>query len=160
MQKNEILDQIKASRSNLLTAIDGMPNDALLRPGAVGIWSVKDVLAHLTVWQSELITALAGIDRPTRVPGIVKIEDLDEWNEDQYRGNVRRPLDIILEDFHGVHKHLLKAIEAIDEKTLNDARHFAWMEGEPLWYLIAENGYWHEQEHADEIGRWRKEQNL
>jgi hypothetical protein len=158
--KIEILDQIKAARSALLAALDGLPDDALLRPGAVGIWSVKDILAHLTVWQSELITTLSGIERPSRVPNIANIEDLDEWNDEQYRVNARRPLDIILEDFHGVHKHLLKAIDMIDEKSLNDARRFAWMEGEPLWYLIAENGYWHEQEHADEILNWRKEQSL
>jgi hypothetical protein len=123
------------------------------------MWSVKDVLAHLTVWYSELITALARL-HPNRVPKIVEIEDIDEFNEEQYRANVRRGLDVILEDFDGVHKHLIKMIDSIDEKLLTNARRFTWMEGEPLWYLVAENALWHEREHADEIKRWREENGL
>lgn len=160
MAKAEVLEQIREARGALLAAIEDLPDDVLLRPHVVGFWSIKDVLAHLTAWESELVTALSGVDNPSRVPEIVQIEDFDEWNDEQYRISVRRPLADVLEDFNGVHKHLLKAVEDLDERTLEDARRFSWMEGEPLWYLIAENGYWHEQEHADEIRKWREEQGL
>jgi len=153
--KAEILEQIREARGALLTALEGLTDDAMLRPGVAGFWSVKDILAHLTTWQSELITALSQLDAPRRVPGIVKIEDIDDWNEEQYRVNARRSLQAVREDFNGVHRHLLKTIEGLDDKMLEDARKFPWMEGEPLWYLIAENAYWHEQEHAEEIRKWR-----
>lgn len=154
MRKQDILDQIRKARAKLLAAIDGLSPDQMLRPGAVGLWSVKDVLAHLAAWQSELVTSLAKLD-PKQIPHIVKIEDIDEWNAEQYRANAPRPLEVVLEDFHGVHKHLLKAVEELDEKTLTDVRKFRWMEGEPLSYLIAENAFWHEEEHAEDIRRWR-----
>ncbi len=160
MTKQEILDEIRQARAEMQQVLNGLANDTMLRPGVVAMWSVKDVLAHLSIWQSELITALSQLDQPTHAPHIVEIEDIDEFNAEQYRANVRRPLDVILEDFEGVHKHLIKTVEELDEKTLNDARTFPWMEGEPLWYLIAENGYWHEQEHAEEIRNWREEQGL
>jgi hypothetical protein len=159
MSKAEVLDQIRQARAALLAAIDGLPDDVLLRPYIVGMWSIKDTLAHLTTWQSEVVTALASLD-PAHAPHVIEIDDIDEWNEEQYHVNVRRPLDIILEDFHGVHKQLLKAVEALDDRTLDDGRRYVWMEGEPLWYLIAENVYWHEQEHAEDIQRWRKENGL
>ncbi len=160
MPKREILEQIREARGALLAAIEGLSPDAMLRPGVVGLWSVKDILAHLTVWESELVTALSRLDKPRQAPEIVNIEDIDEWNEEQYRANARRPLDAVMQDFNGVHKHLLKAVEDLDDKVLEDPRKFPWMEGEPLWHLIAENGYWHEQEHADQIRRWRPEQGL
>ena len=160
MKKQELISEVRQARANLMAAMEGLDSDVMLRPGVVGIWSIKDVLAHLSIWQSELITALSQLDRPTKVPHVAEIEDIDEFNMEQYRTNARRPLDVIVEDFEGVHKHLIKAIEELDEKTLNDARRFPWMEGEPLWYLIAENGYWHEQEHADEIRAWREENGL
>jgi uncharacterized damage-inducible protein DinB len=153
--KAEILEQIREARGALLAALEGLTDDAMLRPGVAGIWSVKDILAHLTAWQSELITALSQLDAPRRVPGIAKIEDIDDWNEEQYRVNARRSLQAVREDFNGVHKHLLKTIETLDDKVLEDAQKFPWMEGEPLWYLIAENAYWHEQEHAEDIRKWR-----
>jgi uncharacterized damage-inducible protein DinB len=155
MNKQSILDQCRAGHEKLAQAIDGLTDEDMLRPGAAGLWSVKDLLAHVTAWQSELVTALSRLSVTKQIPNIVQIEDLDEWNMEQYRVNAPRDLDIILEDFHGVHKHLLKTIESIDEKTLTNPRRFPWMEGEPLSYLIAENGFWHEAEHAEEIIAWR-----
>jgi uncharacterized damage-inducible protein DinB len=160
LPKQEILEQIREARGAMLAALEELPPDAMLRPGVIGLWAVKDVLAHLTAWESELVTALAQLDKPSRVPEIVRIEDIDEWNDEQYRASARRSLQAVMDDFNGVHKHLLKAVESLDDKTLDDARKFPWMEGEPLWYLIAENGYWHEQEHAENIRQWREEQGL
>ena len=159
-RKQIVLEQIRAAQTEFLAAIDGLDTNAMMRPGVVGIWSVKDVIAHLTVWQSELITALSQLDRRGNVPNIVKIDDLAEFNDEQYRINVRRGLDVILEDLHGVHKHLIVAVEAIDERILTDFRRFTWLEGESLEYLIAENGYLHEAEHAAEIREWRTTQGL
>ena len=159
MSKAEVLAHIREARAALLMAINGLPEDVLLRPFVVGTWSIKDTLAHLTTWESEVVTALATLN-PKQAPHILEIEDIDEWNEEQYRVHVRRPLDLILEDFHNVHIQLLKAAEGLDDRTLDDSRRFAWMEGEPLSYLIAENAYWHEQEHAEEIRRWREENDL
>lgn len=159
MSKTEVLAQIREARAALLMAINGLPEDVLLRPFVVGTWSIKDTLAHLTTWESEVITALASLD-PKHAPHILQIDDIDEWNEEQYHVHVRRALDVVLEDFHNVHKQLLKAVEALDDLALDDGREFVWMEGEPLWYLIAENAYWHEQEHAEEIQRWREANDI
>jgi hypothetical protein len=155
MLKKNVLDQVLAARQILLAALDGLPHDLMLRPGAMGMWSVKDILAHLTAWESELVTALSKLD-PQQMPALLKIDDIDEWNQDQYHTTAPRPLGDVLEDFHGVHKHLLRAIEALDDVTLSDPRRFRWMEGEPLSYLILENAILHEQEHAENILEWRK----
>lgn len=159
MDKSEVVADLRAARANLLAAIEGLSSDQMLRVGAVGVWSVKDVLAHLVAWEAELVTALSKLD-PKRTPAIVEIEEIDEWNADQYRVNAPRPLAAVLEDFHGVHKHLLGAIDDLDERTLTDNRRFPWMEGEALSYLVAENATWHEEEHAEDIRAWRDEVGL
>src|SRR5258708_19777693 len=79
VNKQEVLDEIRRGRADLLDALAGLPDDAMLRAGVVGIWSVKDVLAHLTVWESELITAPSQLDRPTPVPQLVQLEDIDKF---------------------------------------------------------------------------------
>lgn len=161
MPKSEVIANLRAARTTLQHAIDGLPNDIMLRPGAVGIWSIKDVLGHLIAWEAELVTALTRLEQhKQRPPRIVDIEDIDEWNAEQYSQNASRVLESILEDFEGVHKHLIQAIEALDDQTLDDNRHFPWMEGEPLSYLIAENAIWHEEEHANEIQRWREDEGI
>ena len=158
MSKESLLADVRRARAEFLAAIAGLSEKEMVQPGAAGIWSVKDILAHLVSWEAELVTALSRplSQRYAHAPDIVRIDDIDEWNDEQYHMNARRPLDIIRQDFEGVHKHLLRAIEDLDEATLEAPLRFEWMEGEPLAYLIMETAVWHEQEHAEDIRAWRK----
>lgn len=161
MPKEEVLADLRAARAALLQAIDGLPEDRMLQPGAVGVWSVKDTLAHLVAWEAELVTTLSRLEQhKQRPPRMVEIEDIDAWNDEQYHTNAARPLEAVLEDFHGVHRHLVRAIEQLDDRALDDNRRWPWMEGEPLSYLIAENATWHEEEHAEDIRAWRTAQDI
>lgn len=157
--KDDILQEIESARADLLSALDGLTPDQMRMAGAVGVWSVKDVLAHIVAWESEVVTALNKVLNK-RVPAIIHIDDIDEWNEKQYHISVRRSLDVIIEDFYGVHKMLLHMLEDFDDKILSDNRRFAWMEGEPLAYLIEENVTLHEREHAEDIRVWREHEGF
>ncbi|GAB4571273.1 MAG: hypothetical protein Kow0077_07560 [Anaerolineae bacterium] len=162
MNKKILLEEVRKSRQTLLEAMKDLPEDVMVRPGVEGIWSIKDILSHLIAWEAELVTALSRrLARGYKhAPQIVTIEDIDDWNMEQYHLNAAKPLDVILQDFHGVHKHLLRAIEDLDDKVLTDPLWFEWMEGEPLAYLILETAVWHEQEHAEAIRDWREQNNL
>lgn len=157
MGKAQLIADFQQTRQSFLSAIEGLSDDEMLQPYAVGYWSVKDVMAHLTAWESELVTALSRIhNRNKRMPHVVAIEDIDEWNEEQYHISASRSLQVVRDDFYGVGKYLVEAIENLDNHTLDDNRIFPWMEGEPLSYLIYENAIWHEEEHAQDIRAWRE----
>ncbi len=159
MGKQALIDALIRARENLLETIDDLSSDEMLQPGAVGYWSVKDVLSHITAWESELVTALVRVEQKKRgKPNIITIDDIDEWNEQQYHANASRRLEMVISDFQGVGKHLVAALEALDDKILDDNRRFPWLEGETLAYLIYENAIWHENEHADDIRTWRANQ--
>ena len=157
MTKVTVIEELRAARGTLLLAIEGLTADEMLRVGAAGLWSVKDMLAHLVSWEAELVTVLSQLEQhKQRAPRIVEIDDIDEWNDEQYHINAPRALDGVLQDFHGVHKHLVQTVESLSDRVLDDNRLFPWMEGEPLSYLIAENAIWHEEEHAEDIRAWRE----
>lgn len=156
VNKQGILQEITTARDEFLQAISGLTPEQMRIPGAVGYWSVKDVLAHIVAWESEMVTALNQIQLG-RVPKIIYIDDIDEWNEEQYHINASRSLEAIMEDFSGVHKMLIRMLEDFDEQALTDNRRYTWMEGEPLFYLLEENVYLHQREHAEEIREWRRE---
>jgi uncharacterized protein DUF1706 len=155
--KKEMLSEIAAARDDLNRALDGLAPDKMLITGVVGIWSIKDVLAHLVAWESEVVTALNHVQNK-RMPAILKVDDIDEWNAEQYRISVRRPLEAVLADFEGVHRMLRQMVADFDEQHLTDRRRYRWMEGEPLWALVEENVVLHEREHAEEITAWRSHQ--
>ena len=152
----DVVQELKIARADFLDSLDGLTPDQMLIPGVAGYWSIKDIIAHLTAWQSELVTGLNHIQNK-RVPNIVKIEDMQSWNEEQYHINVRRPFSDVFQDFEGVHRMLVKMVGDFNSKILFDNRRFSWMEGEPLYYLIEDAAIYHEKEHAEDIRRWREE---
>ena len=154
VRKQDILDELSAARADLMDALHGLLPEEMLIAGVVGIWSIKDTLAHLVAWESEVVTALNHVQN-RHIPRLLQIEDIDEWNEEQYHVNVRRPLEAVLADLDSVHRMLHSMIADFDERALTDNRRYVWMEGEPLVFLIEENVLLHEREHADEIRRWR-----
>jgi uncharacterized protein DUF1706 len=155
VNKQGILNELTASRVALNKAIVGLTPEQMHITGVIGLWSIKDTLAHLVAWESEVVTALNQIQHK-RIPSLLKIDDIDEWNDEQYHISATRPLQAVLEDFDGVHKMLYQMITDFDEGSLVDNRRYPWMEGEPLWYLIEENVTLHEHEHAEDIISWRE----
>ncbi|MBN1428621.1 MAG: ClbS/DfsB family four-helix bundle protein [Anaerolineae bacterium] len=159
MRKNELLDTLDTSHADLLGSLTGLTQEQMIQPGVIGVWSVKDTLAHLVAWEAEVVTALNQAQN-RQVPSIIHIEDVDEWNEIQYHVNAERHLEAIQADLTSVHKMLRHMIEDFDERLLTDNRCYSWMEGEPLWFLVEDAVVLHEQEHAGEIRAWREQQGF
>ena len=53
--RSRLLRRIAAAWQDLLAACDGLSDAALLEPGVTGTWSVKDIIAHVTVWEAEAL---------------------------------------------------------------------------------------------------------
>ncbi len=156
MSKKEILERLRTERARLEAAIAGLSEETMRQPGAVGHWSVKDVLAHITAWEAELVTAL-WYNTIGRRPRLADIRNVDAWNERRYKENKDRPLERILNDFHGVHEQLLQRVEALSDEELDDPRLYEWTGGKTLAEVIAENSYAHEAEHAEQIEAYRRQ---
>lgn len=50
---NGLIERIETHWRELLAALEGIPEEHLLAPGAVGTWSVKDLLGHIAYWDGE-----------------------------------------------------------------------------------------------------------
>jgi hypothetical protein len=157
MHKEEIIQALEESRENFLDAIEGLSEEELDEP-VFDQWSVKDILAHITMWEAELVKLLfqarQGIE-----PSTVHFskDSVDERNEKWYRQNKDRSLERVLDDFHGVRNQTIRRVEAYSDKELNDQNHYSWQEGTPLWRWIASDSFEHENEHAAQIWAWGKE---
>jgi uncharacterized protein (TIGR03083 family) len=155
MKKAEVLEKIRSGRERMEAAIAGLDEAEMAQPGVVGNWSVKDLLAHVTVWEAELVTALWYTTLGRR-PRLADIRDVDAWNARRYEENKDRPLDRILGDFRGVYEQLLQRVERLSDDELNDPRRYDWTRGRPMLEVIAENSYDHEAEHTAQIEAYRK----
>jgi hypothetical protein len=121
-------------------------------PGALGKWSVKDLVAHITWSEREMVGMLAA--RALLGSDLWNLTN-DERNEIVYQQNHDRPLDEVLAESKAVYAHLFELISAMSAAELNDPGQFAAMPAGWLpWRVIAGNTYIHYREHAQNLKDW------
>ena len=54
----DLLDRLDTARERTLVALEMLPDEALSQPGAIGRWSIADLLSILTAWDAEIVTGL------------------------------------------------------------------------------------------------------
>lgn len=77
-----IFDEIRTERAALLKTIEGLDSTEIERPGTVGAWSIKDVLAHIAGWQGWMVQVYPVRLQTGDVPAELRVteENTDEWN--------------------------------------------------------------------------------
>ena len=58
MKRDQQAMRLEARWRELHHAFQGLSHDALLEPGVVGPWSIRDVLVHVATWEEEAMKAL------------------------------------------------------------------------------------------------------
>jgi len=161
MNKNELISALEDSHERLLESIEGLSPEAMVEPGVVGEWSVKDVLAHLSRWEAEVVKLLwqarQGIAPTTLLNEQVPDDEVNaRWHEEDQA----RPLERILEDFYGVRDQTIRRLEFFTDKDLNDPKRYPWLGGQPLMEWVAGDTFEHDAEHLEQLRLWREKKGV
>jgi hypothetical protein len=143
------LEQSRAEWEALLAQVD---EERMLQPGAARKWSVKDVIAHVTWGEREMVPIMR-----THVLAGSELWNLsdDERNEVVYQQNRDRPLQEILQEEQQAYADLFEAAQALSDEDLNDPHRFKQMpEGWVPWQIIAGCSFKHYQDHIPSIREW------
>ena len=156
--KAELLANIQAAYDQLEALLASLSEEQMTTPGVNGSWSVKDNLAHLTVWQNYQAARQEGIlngtEPPDPAPGL---ETEDEQNEYFYQQYKDRPLAEVFADFRASYQRVLAATQALSWEVLNDP--FPWYDNDvPVGGYTIGNTYGHYEEHREIIQRWLESQ--
>ncbi len=155
MTRDQVLLALKDSRTKMEAALRGLTDEQLLEPGVMGEWSVKDILAHLTAWEAEVVTRLAKLQAGKKIQSVVPAGDsIDSLNAKWYQEHKDRDLDRVLTDFRGVREQMIRQVDSLNDQQL--ALPLPWSKADTIENLIAWNSYDHEPEHAEQIQKWRK----
>ncbi|MPZ49377.1 MAG: ClbS/DfsB family four-helix bundle protein [Dehalococcoidia bacterium] len=140
-----LLDLVRQTRASLNVLIDNLTEAEMLI--ALGDWSVKDHLAHITAWERRLLATLLnqppqdafGIDAAT-----YSVSSTDQLNDFIYERERFRHLPVVAASYTETHRDLLTALGALTDADL--ATPFAVESGTMLEH-IAVNTYEHYIEH-------------
>ncbi|HLW03379.1 MAG TPA: ClbS/DfsB family four-helix bundle protein [Ktedonobacterales bacterium] len=157
LDKSAILHNIETEYKafeELLAPLDGWQ---LTTPRVVGEWSIKEVLIHLTAYHKRLLLLLeAAAQETASAQSFARLseEEIERLSQQFYAASRARPLREVWAAFQATHAQVKQMIEALNEKALQDAQSYGWLQGMPLQRLIACDTYQHYAEHALAIHIW------
>ncbi|HID52042.1 MAG TPA: ClbS/DfsB family four-helix bundle protein [Anaerolineae bacterium] len=138
----QLLDKLDNGREQLLIALEPLPDEALLTPNAVGDWSIAALLAVLTAWEAEMVTALLKLDqgkKPERL--LAALDNQAEFNQHRVAETYGRPLDRVFDDLMKVRLQLEEWLETFSDRQLTDKKRYKWFNGRSLAQIIAQTSY-------------------
>ncbi len=144
--KDALLRDLQVEWESLVQSLEGLSVDDLLEPNVVGAWSLKDLLGHITSWETEVLQMveerLAG-GEPNLYPYIV-----DEWNADQAEGKHSTPLSEIQASFHETHLRLMELASQLPEEV--------FVVLTPVRLGLEAYAWGHYREHGQQVESWRQ----
>ena len=148
--RQEIIAQIEQSYAALEAALATLNAGQMTQPALPGGWSVKDALAHLSVWHRRALDIIEPV-QPPRVSAIppsgIEADQVEALNARFFAEHKDEPLPDVLANFRESYRQVLASTE-----RLADADLMKLLAGETrLWEVIAGNTYDHYPEHIEAI---------
>src|SRR4051794_25651668 len=153
MSVAELTALIRATSIRMELLLSQLSVEQFNQSGAVGVWSVKDVLVHIAFWEHYAVTILQAIARG-KTPDLLADDSTERNNASVVAQYYQRPLAAVIADWQQAREDLLEALEDLDDEQLNDPNRFLWSPGRTLLDRIAGNSFDHEQEHIEQILAW------
>ncbi len=108
-ERLDILQEISKSWLELTKTITGLSDEQILKPGAAGDWSVKDIMAHITFWDGQLLEELKLLDRGETPP---EITDFEAVNQEEAAKSRSASLMDVRANFYSIHEQVMNLLEA------------------------------------------------
>ncbi len=151
MNKTEFITKIRSARQEWESALAGLDEAQMLQPRTCGDWSIKDVIAHITWYEREMVGVL---EAHALIGSDLWNLPLEQRNAAIHAVNKDRPLRDVLAEAKLVSGDLLRLLPTLSEADLSDASRFPGMSAEWLpWEVIASNTFEHYADHLAEIRR-------
>ena len=116
MKRDQLAKRLETRWRELYDAVQGLSEDALLEPGVVGPWSIRDVLAHVTTWEEEVLKALPVILDGGPLPRYSTLYGgIDAFNAQAHERKEGFTLDQVLDELKETHQRLLSFLNSVPD---------------------------------------------
>jgi hypothetical protein len=116
VSRSGLLERIDTRWQNLLRSYAGLSESALVEPGVTGTWSVKDIIAHVTVWEDEALAHLPVVLAGKRPPRYsVTHGGINAFNAQMTARNRDLSLAEVLRRRDATHRWLVEFVQGVPE---------------------------------------------
>lgn len=141
---------LKATRKEFLTLVDMIPAAQRDVLPVCGIWTIKDLVGHITDWESVGLAGLRQLAARLTPKFDEQIDDFDEWNNAHASARRDQPWDFVRQAFEETRDEMMSLLDEVINEVWQRPFSSPW--GSDI------NGYFwmvvwadHEQEHAADV---------
>ncbi len=147
------VDILKYGQQTVLQTLEGFPESAVETPGACGVWSVKDIIAHLASYEQVLIDVLSTFIGKHPTPHLDKFtEPGGQFNDTEVGLRKGRTMPDVLDEFNDAHAQVMSLAEQIRPERFHQNGTLPWYGMEyALDDFIVYTFYGHKREHSAQI---------
>ncbi len=152
------VDVVRYGQGTLLETLEGVPDDAWETPGVCGVWTLKNVIAHLTSYEvvlGEVLAGFVGEDGPT--PNLDQLRTPHSgFNDAQVDARAGLTAAETLAELNAAHARVMELLERIPAERARETGTLPWYgDGYALDDLLVYVSYGHKREHAAQIAALR-----
>ncbi len=145
--KAEFLEQANEEWRKLMSTAEQLSDEEKLLPGAVGHWSVKEMLGHVATWDTELVKVVDRFRRSGEETDYGDDAEVDRLNQ----AEVEKQRDLSFEQLGGLlhesHDQLMQFLQGLPEEAFDSDTYTG------DWIATDSGGHYHE--HREDVERWR-----
>jgi hypothetical protein len=150
-------DILKYGHQTVLRTIDGLAEADWETPGVCGVWSTKNIIAHLASYEQVLVEILATFLDGGPTPTLDHFRDpTRNFNDEQVAARKDRSVADTLGEYCDAHAQTMELIARIPDEQRRAPGTLPWYGAEyALDDLIVYQYYGHKREHSAQIAVFR-----
>ncbi len=153
-----ILEKLNTERRRLEQNLADISPEQMQQPGAVGEWSVKDVLAHLADWEAHMpvwVESAREGDPVAEIEPGLNWKQFDDFNQRIYERHRQQSLLEVLAYFHEIHYQFMQMVDEMEKSEMLARGRYTFIgKGAVYDWLSAYAG--HDRWAKAHIRKWRR----
>ena len=147
------VDILKYGQQTVLQTLAEFPEAAVEKPGACGVWSVKDIIAHLVSYEEVLVDVLATFVSRQPTPYLNKFtEPSGQFNDSEVDLRKARTMPEVLAEFNDAYAQVMSLATQISPEQFRQSGTLSWYGMEyALDDFLVYTFYGHKREHSAQI---------
>jgi uncharacterized damage-inducible protein DinB len=150
-------DILKYGQGTVHQTLKSFPAAAYEQSGACGVWSVKDIIAHLASYELVLVDILTSFTTKGATPALDKFIELGgQFNDYEVNQRKEKTLQEVLQEFDEAHAATMSLLAGISAETLRQNGTLPWYGMDyALDDVIVYMYYAHKREHSAQIAAFQ-----
>ncbi|HVO41563.1 MAG TPA: maleylpyruvate isomerase N-terminal domain-containing protein [Aggregatilineales bacterium] len=152
IDKAELIRRMAQHYNDLASLLAKVDDATLIQPGAVGSWSLKDMVAHLIAHEQRALRELEAAKRGEQI--VEGGLSTDEFNARFVAESASRSGKVMLMAWGASFRQLLNSVGTLDESAFAPDSAVIQALGDSIDGAVANISYLHYAEHLPEVRAW------